>query len=156
MAASLTCICRIDKLDGDTKSSGFIGNKLLQLVKTPSCHHAVKMLIPRLCPVANILKLLHADQSAIVPFSFLDKRFGKNMVFMSDFPVFVSGNFLENFFCTLFTFGLQACANFSSLFLKFLSGFSFYINPVDVVAILSSPRSMPITPSPPREAGTNS
>ena len=133
MVTSLTCICRIDKFDGNADSGSLVFYKLLQLVKAPSCYHAVKVFVPRLCLSSNVLKLFHAYYSAIVPFSLIDKLFRKNVVFMFNSSVFVTRKFFENFFCALLSFGLQACAHTRSFMLKLLP-----IRPINLQSCRSS------------------
>jgi hypothetical protein len=81
MVTSLTCISRIHQFDYNTESSSFVSHKLLQLVKIPPCYHAVKMFVPCLSLSSNILKLFHANYSAIVPFGFFYKLCRKSKQF---------------------------------------------------------------------------
>src|SRR3989344_9545899 len=124
MATRLTCVGRINKLDSDTSYSSLVLYKLLQLMETPSCYHAIKMLVPCLCPGANIFKLFHAYYAAIVPFSFFDKLFRKNMVFMSDPSVFMTRKPFKTFFSSWVSFGLQACSYSGPFLLKLHSTLS--------------------------------
>ena len=121
MVTRLTCVSRIDQFHSNASRGGLLGHKLLQLVEAPACHHAIKMLVPRLRPAANILKLFHANHSAVVPFSFINKLFRKNMVFVFYSAPFVARYFLQNFLRTSSSLRLKASSDIGALGLKLLS-----------------------------------
>lgn len=69
MVTNLAGIGWIYTFKSNTNRCCFVLNKLLQLVKAPFCHHALKVFVPCLCPCANIFKLFESDYSDCVPFS---------------------------------------------------------------------------------------
>src|SRR5262249_27309775 len=101
--------------------------KLLQLEKTPTSHQAVSMLIPNFRFRANAFQPFHSDQSDIVPFGLFNNSFGKNVVFVSNAPPFISGEFFQKSFSFPSSLRLHAGPNSSTLFFKFLSFSTRYI-----------------------------
>lgn len=71
-------------------------DELLELSKRPAGHHAVEVPISYLRSFADVLELFHADNSAVVPYGLRNERLTNHMILVSNPPVFVSGQALQN------------------------------------------------------------
>jgi hypothetical protein len=118
LRAILTGICWIHQFNRDPYAFRFIRHKLLELIIAPAGDHAIAMRIPNKRLIANATKLFHPDHSGVVPLSFYNKLFRKNVVLVSDSSFFISGKLTKFFLGASSSSGLQAGSYFGTLFFK--------------------------------------